>query len=867
MNDIEDRIDSFELGLASAQESDTFVMVDDLAENSPSDIFSDFVAAVVLQQCYRRAMIPCLEDPTTAPITLPMIESTSMLKVSLTYSDRISAFQQLRIAEPDWHIKHNINTINLGRTVTASQASSTSVRDEFNGNFHVNHDNQFINAKDISCECCIISNQFDGANPRVYFASNGIVNMEEELRSVFLYHNQNNESGCAFSSNIDSTAAETGVQQAIGNILFDHSIYISPWHKHHPCISQVTRQQSINFEIDFGINNTNHYQHQLIECYSVGDEYIQGGITNGADTHLDMKLRFNNVVISNKENSGVDSQPETNQVDSTPPQVQRVVTCRINSGKEVQPLRFHSFHNTATQVWKADHLLASTTISSNSAIKQSLIRGIPANTTLWIPSAEILRTKILSKPEAIHPVFFAVPAVVQTAASTSAISSLTPASALKIAHLAAPATTCKAEAKVLPDMVTATAPVATAGKSTSAVLAIAIASSDRTSTAVFTGVRFDLAAFTKPPTAAPTVWKAVYIFAHATNLSQPAIKQSMPAWMTPKEVLRSKILSEPAAMPISASTKVSAVAQIIVSTSASLATFASALAVLPDRSPMAMHVLAHAAALCAAHLAAPAIASIAAVTALLDMMKAVASVAMRDETLLAIMATTIAYPSIAYMPILAGAWPILLLAFDLAAIKSPAVAPAAISTTAPTAASIGAPTSILATLSPHGNDNIISTSSQHSITQIEYATNQEVVGNQVGSTATRFHFIHMYDELCSFQFLMAQNHEPGVICNHVNVTTHKSNDVTKVGSDSGKPILGNGSRNAIITTADKIDQAVGNVLFDYDRLAPSRQIHQPNASQTTSNQIIFNHTQKETFHTKAARLTQSALESHCHPLR
>ena len=30
--------------------------------------------------------------------------------------------------------------------------------------------------------------------------------------------------------------------------------------------------------------------------------------------------------------------------------------------------------------------------------------------------------------------------------------------------------------------------------------------------------------------------------------------------------------------------------------------------------------------------------------------------------------------------------------------------------------------------------------------------------------------------------------------------------------------------------------------------------------------IIFNHTQKETFHTKAARLTQSALESHCHPL-
>ena len=124
----------------------------------------------------------------------------------------------------------------------------------------------------------------------------------------------------------------------------------------------------------------------------------------------------------------------------------------------------------------------------------------------------------------------------------------------------------------------------------------------------------------------------------------------------------------------------------------------------------------------------------------------------------------------------------------------------------------------------------------------------------------------MHDELCSFQFLMAQNHEPGVICNHVNVTTHKSKDVTKVGSDSGKPILGNGSRNAIITTADKIDQAVGNVLFDCDRLAPSRQIHQPNASQTTSNRIIFNHTQKETFHTKTARLTQSALESHCHPL-
>ena len=101
---------------------------------------------------------------------------------------------------------------------------------------------------------------------------------------------------------------------------------------------------------------------------------------------------------------------------------------------------------------------------------------------MWIVAAEILRTKILSKPEAIHPVFLAVPAVVQTAASTSAISSLTPASALKIAHLAAPATTCKAAAKVLPDMVTATAPVATDGKSMSAVLAIAIASSDRTST-------------------------------------------------------------------------------------------------------------------------------------------------------------------------------------------------------------------------------------------------------------------------------------------------------------------------------------------------------------------------------------------------
>jgi hypothetical protein len=197
----------------AAHESDTFVMVDDLAKKSPSDIFSDFVTAVVLQQCYRRAMIPCLEDPTTAPITVPMIESTSMQKVSLTYSDRRSAFQQLRIAEPDWHIKHNINSINLGRTVAASQASSKSVRDEFNGNFHV--DNQFIDAKDISCECCLISNQIDGANPRVYFASNGIVNMEEELRSVFLYHNKNNESGCAFSSNSNSTASETDVQQAL----------------------------------------------------------------------------------------------------------------------------------------------------------------------------------------------------------------------------------------------------------------------------------------------------------------------------------------------------------------------------------------------------------------------------------------------------------------------------------------------------------------------------------------------------------------------------------------------------------------------------------------------------------------------------
>ena len=96
----------------------------------------------------------------------------------------------------------------------------------------------------------------------------------------------------------------------------------------------------------------------------------------------------------------------------------------------------------------------------------------------------------------------------------------------------------------------------------------------------------------------------------------------------------------------------------------------------------------------------------------------------------------------------------------------------------------------------------------------------------------------MCDVFCSFQFLIALNHEPGIIYNHVNVANHNFGDVTKAGSDPGKPIFGEESRNVIIITTGEIEQAVGNVLFDCDKPAPSRQSYQSNASQTKSQQQI-----------------------------
>ena len=42
----------------------------------------DFVAAVVLQQRYRRAMIPCLEDPTTAEDKATAAEQPASRKIS-----------------------------------------------------------------------------------------------------------------------------------------------------------------------------------------------------------------------------------------------------------------------------------------------------------------------------------------------------------------------------------------------------------------------------------------------------------------------------------------------------------------------------------------------------------------------------------------------------------------------------------------------------------------------------------------------------------------------------------------------------------------------------------------------------------------